>query len=273
MKEFSKDDPIIQCTALPGGGTRIRIASNKRADASRRNGRASQGPRSSAGKARSARNATRHGLNTPPASDPKLAPEITALAQRIAGHGAHVELFALALQIAEAQCDLCRIRQARQRVFAEVFTDGAAGDAAASTGNGVPMKSLVAYAQVMANCGKELAVLERYERRALSRRKSAIRAFDRARTIAQPVAAAASDLAWLRFGETNPSPSPQNGGPNPSRPSRRIGERAAPHRLAKRTRAGGARPVGGMNLNALMPRSILAQRIRPATRQTGTRSG
>ena len=54
-------------------------------EANRSNALASTGPRTSAGKAISARNARRHGLNLPALRDSALADEIAALAREIAG--------------------------------------------------------------------------------------------------------------------------------------------------------------------------------------------
>ena len=106
------------------------------------------------GKARVARNALRHGLSLPVAADAALAPEISALAARIAGEGAGDARRAAAARIAEAQVDLVRIRRVR----------------------------LAATEQLLA--GKEvtgeLVRLDRYERRALSRRRLAIHDFDAA---------------------------------------------------------------------------------------------
>ena len=56
--------------------------------ANRANAARSTGPRTRAGKAAVARNALRHGLSLPVLADPALAPEVAALATRIAGEGA-----------------------------------------------------------------------------------------------------------------------------------------------------------------------------------------
>jgi enoyl-CoA hydratase/carnithine racemase len=66
------------------------------------------GPTTAQGRARSARNAHRHGLSLPVLVDSDLSQEVEALAREMAGANASSEIQELARRIAEAQIDLRR---------------------------------------------------------------------------------------------------------------------------------------------------------------------
>ncbi len=94
-----------------------RIAANKR------NARRSTGPKTQAGKGRSAKNALRHGFSLPIASDPILSAKAELLAQAIAGEGSGSARLEAARRIAEAQIDLLRVRAARFDLLLKAIDD------------------------------------------------------------------------------------------------------------------------------------------------------
>jgi hypothetical protein len=131
------------------------ITSGRKIAANRKNAKKSTGPRSAAGRATSRHNARRHGLATGIGSDPAFRDDIEILAKLLAGGRENFGEFAR--EAAEAHLDLTRIRRIRAGLFARMrFFD------AAST------EDLRALAE-------QFARLERYERRAFSRRKRALR--------------------------------------------------------------------------------------------------
>jgi hypothetical protein len=76
--------PLPNKTRRPRLRRRGEVSARKRA-ANRRNARRSTGPRTTAGKARSARNGRRHGLTLPISAEPAWWPMLGALAEAIAG--------------------------------------------------------------------------------------------------------------------------------------------------------------------------------------------
>src|SRR5262245_55273360 len=127
--------------------------------ANRANAKKSTGPKTIAGMVRAARNGLRHGLSLP-VTDGEFDRDVEALARAIAGEGASRERFACARRIAAAQLDLRRVALARCDLVTEAGPD---------------MVRAIMDRRLLV----KLAPLERYEQRALARRRFAVRDFDR----------------------------------------------------------------------------------------------
>jgi hypothetical protein len=178
------------------------LTSDRQRLANRANAKRSTGPRTRTGKAQASRNALRHGLNVSVWSDSVLAPQAEAIARNIAGPNADPETLALARGISEAQAAVNRVRARRLSLLQELPLPPVSVlkkqlrliDAIERRKpNAIPRFDMRTVEELL--CPKplegdeklmkilderasELTRLDRYERRALSRRKSAIRMFD-----------------------------------------------------------------------------------------------
>ena len=135
------------------------MTSDRKIKSNRANARVSTGPKAGHGRARSAKNAYRHGLSLSVRSDQALDEQVQVLASQIAGPRASTHIQVLALRVAEAQIDLRRVRDSRHQFLPQQLTN----------------------LDDDTRANKKLKSMDRYERRARSRRKFAVRAFDAAR--------------------------------------------------------------------------------------------
>jgi hypothetical protein len=126
------------------------VTSLKQIAANRRNATRSTGPVTAQGKARASRNARRHGLSVPVYRASTVAADIGEFALQLVGEAASRTEIDLARAAAAAQLELVRIRREKQLLLED-------------------LASAVSSADMQA-----IRRLDRYERRAESRRKRAL---------------------------------------------------------------------------------------------------
>lgn len=225
------------------------MSSQPKTIAGRANAKASTGPKTASGKAHASQNARRHGLSVPIFANPARSAELDNLALAIAGQDACAAAVEYARRVAEAQIDLRRVREARLDLLTSSLSDPNYKPHESKTKRRKRVRSLIRFLRevdrmtqselemphvaafadslitkvprgskkflhVLTDLTRELTAMDRYERRALSRRKFAIRELDALRR--QPVASlenCSTDdheirsiiLTAARFGKTNPN--------------------------------------------------------------------
>jgi hypothetical protein len=152
----------------------ISVTSEQRLKANKENARKSTGPRTKAGKKKASANARRHGVTSQFLGDPAALSEIERLAIALAGNKRNDEQLKVARTVAEAEFDLLRVRTARAVLMNAGFgRQIARTDTAPASGWNWDDPRVLD--QIIKNL-PQLARLERYERRALARRRKAARA-------------------------------------------------------------------------------------------------
>ena len=187
------------------------MATERQRSANRANAGRSTGPRTRAGKAVASGNSRRHGLAAALRREPGADAEIERLARAIADEAGRPDLVGLARRIAEAEMDLRRIWRSRATLAKIPGSDVPPVRKVRSQNSRLFLSDIRHLLRRMAPTVEDLTaqlysagfnsnapefvdaprkgrkgksnveVLERYERRATSRRKSAIRDFDLAR--------------------------------------------------------------------------------------------
>src|SRR5579859_4383002 len=104
------------------------MTTQKQFAANRANAKRSTGPRTTAGKQKSSRNALRHGLSLLDHSDSSAGAMVSAIAGALAGEQATENQLSAAKNIAHAQVDLARIYTIRAEQWSKINLNEILGD-------------------------------------------------------------------------------------------------------------------------------------------------
>jgi hypothetical protein len=188
------------------------VATERQIVANRRNARKSTGPRSSATKKRTSRNAYRHGLSASLPSSAAISKWLGAFARKIAGNSKNAIIIEHARAAALAELDLARVRQIKVALIQRVSALGGSLQAPRVFGSlaeemrylksilsgktspilpariddplaTMPTQEPERTAEAVCRALPELVKLNRYESRAISRRDRAIREIVKIRSI------------------------------------------------------------------------------------------
>jgi hypothetical protein len=146
------------------------MTSEAKIAANRRNAQRSTGPRAAPAKARVRRNALRHGLAALVVEDPAVSAEVGRVAAGICGAETDPLDREQVMIVAEAQVTLKRIRKARTEIMEQMSP-------ALPTrhSDGLDLPRMWEVEEGALQHVDRLLMMDRYERRALSRRKRAVR--------------------------------------------------------------------------------------------------
>jgi len=174
------------------------MTSARRLAANRANAKKSTGPKTKRGKLRASSNATKHGLNVSLRYDAKLGPEVEKLALKIAAGRRDEECLFYAGEIADARIQYQRVCKAIRDLLHQHLTDDQNGRHQVSPAPALEaeeahaaliLSRISAAFKVLEATNEgakpltistQLARLERYARRALSRRNYAVSQFNAA---------------------------------------------------------------------------------------------
>lgn len=134
------------------------MTSLRKVESNRRNASLSSGPRTQGGKLRSKRNALRHGLASPIGNDLDERVNVERLALVLSGYTNDWHRLEEARITAECHFDLLRIRNTRFEIFRSL------GDIETATGDQLALAI------------RAIEKIARYERRSLSKRRTALKA-------------------------------------------------------------------------------------------------
>ncbi len=99
------------------------MATEKQIAANRANAQKSTGPKTGAGKLKSSRNAYRHGLSGPLRLDPATLDKAIVIARALASEESDQERSSSAMEYAQAQLELQRVRSTRAGLMARIDLD------------------------------------------------------------------------------------------------------------------------------------------------------
>jgi len=158
------------------------MASERKISANRRNAQKSTGPTTALGKKRSSKNAYTHGLSLP-VRNPRSQKQIEELSQLFAGDASDARFLGLAETAAEAQADLERVRKVKTAMIERALVQTQDGNPAQLQLLDSSRPMLVgeeegerSFVNAVRNILPDLTKINRYEKRAASRRDRAIHA-------------------------------------------------------------------------------------------------